>query len=103
MSPSRRIALAGLLGFSVGVIPFQCMGFPIYKGKPCCIQFQAIMGRIKVRLATWKSSLLSIMGWVQLVKSIIHRMLVYSFHIYLWLVELLNLLDCWIKNFNLEQ
>jgi hypothetical protein len=39
------------------------------------------------------------MGRVQLVKSIIHGMLVYSFHVYLWPRRLLRLLDSWIKNF----
>jgi len=36
---------------------------------------------------------------VQLVKSIVHGMLVYSFHIYRWLARLLHMLDRWIKNF----
>lgn len=39
------------------------------------------------------------MGRVQLVKSIVHGMLVYSFHIYLWPKQLLRLLDSWIRNF----
>lgn len=38
------------------------------------------------------------MGMVQLVKSIVHGMLVYCFHIYRWPISLLNLLDFWIKN-----
>jgi len=44
-----------------------------------------------------KGRILSIMGRVQLVKSIIHGMLVYSFHVYLWPRRLLRLLDSWIK------
>ena len=32
-------------------------------------------------------------------KCIVHGMLVYSFHIYCWLISLLNLLDRYIKNF----
>jgi len=39
------------------------------------------------------------MGRVQLVKSIVHGMLVYSFHIYRWPIRLLKMLDRWIKNF----
>jgi len=42
-----------------------------------------ITDRIKTKLSTWKGTSLSIMGRVQLVKSIIHGMLVYSFHVYL--------------------
>jgi hypothetical protein len=39
------------------------------------------------------------MGRVQLVKSIIHGMLVYSFHVYLWPHSLLKKLEKWIRNF----
>jgi hypothetical protein len=37
---------------------------------------------------------------VQLVKLIIHDLLVYSFHVYRWLIKLLSMLDRWIKNFD---
>ena len=63
------------------------------------MHFRMVTDKIKNKLATWKGSTLSIMGRVQLVKSIIHGMLVYSFHVYLWPCRLLRLLDTWIKNF----
>jgi len=99
MTGTRRNMLAQLSGFSVGTIPFQYLGCPIFQGKPKRIHFQHIVDRIKVKLATWKEVLLSIMGRVQLVKSIIHGMLVYSFHIYRWPIRLLKMLDRWIKKF----
>jgi len=99
MTIARRNMLAHLSGFTVGTIPFQYLGYPIFQGKPKCTYFQSIVDRIKVKLTTWKGVLLSIMGRVQLVKSIVHGMLVYSFHIYRWPVRLLKLLDRWIKNF----
>jgi len=37
------------------------------------------------------------MGRVQLVKSIIHGMLAYSFHVYVWPRKLVRMLDRWIK------
>jgi len=85
--------------FLVGSLPFQYLGCPIFQGKPKCVHFQPIVDRIKVKLATWKGVLLSIMGRVQLVKSIVHGMLVYSFHIYRWPIRLLKILDRWIKKF----
>ncbi|PNX62037.1 putative reverse transcriptase, partial [Trifolium pratense] len=39
------------------------------------------------------------MGRVQLVKAVIHGMMVYSFHIYAWPKTLLKKLDRWIRNF----
>lgn len=71
----------------------------MFRGKPRRNHLLPIVDRIKTKLASWKGSLLSIMGRVQLVKSIILSMLVYSFHIYAWPMNLLNLLDRWIRNF----
>ncbi|XP_045822398.1 uncharacterized protein LOC123915305 [Trifolium pratense] len=51
------------------------------------------------KLASWKGALLSIMGRVQLVRAIIHGMLIYSFHIYAWPQMLLKKIDRWIRNF----
>ncbi|CAJ2648242.1 unnamed protein product [Trifolium pratense] len=72
--------------------PFRSLisDVPIFVGKPKAIQFQAMAGRIKVKLATWKGSLLSIMGRVQLVRSVIHGMLVSSFHVYRWSKNMLK-------------
>jgi hypothetical protein len=82
VSPTRLNVITAMLGFSMGSIPFMYLGCPIFEGKPKVIHFQAIADRIKVKFSTWKGSLLSIMGRVHLVNSIIHGMLVYS--IYLW-------------------
>lgn len=81
-SQSRRLGLlADILGFHSGQLPFTYLGVPIFRGRPRKSHLQPIADRIKAKLASWKGSLLSIMGRVQLVKSIIHGMLIYSFHI----------------------
>jgi hypothetical protein len=72
MTIARRNMIAHLSGFTFGSIPFQYLGCPIFQGKPKCIYFQHIIDRIKVKLATWKGVLLSIMGMIQLVKFIVH-------------------------------
>jgi len=99
MTTSRSQMIAGMLGFSAGTIPFTYLGCPIFKSKPKGIYFQSIVDRIKVKIATWKGTMLTIMGRVQLIKSIIHGMLVYSIHIYMWPKRLLHQLDTWIKKF----
>jgi hypothetical protein len=95
----ENLVITNLLGFTAGTIPFTYLGCPIFVGKPRAIQFQAMADRIKVKLATWKGSLLSIMGRVQLVRSVIHGMLVYSFHVYWWPNNMLKNRDAWICNF----
>lgn len=99
MNGARVIMLAGLLGFTVGTIPFNYLGYPIFKGKPKTPYFHGISDKIEAIMSTWKGTVLSIMGRIQLVKSIIHGMLVYSFHVYMWPHRLLRLLDSCIKNF----
>jgi len=99
MTGSRVQMISSLLGFNVGSLPFTYLGCPIFRGKPKVSHFQIITDKIKTKLSTWKATSLSIMGRVQLVKSIIHGMLVYSFHVYLWPRRLLRSLGTWIKIF----
>jgi hypothetical protein len=99
MAHAREKMLADLLGFGASSIPFTYIGCPIFKGKPNFAYFLVITGKIKMKLEIWKGTILSIMDRVQLVKSIIHGMLVYSFHVYMWPSHLLKQLDTWIKNY----
>jgi len=64
-----------------------------FTGKPKVDHYQMITDSLKAKLSTWKGSVLSVMGRVQLVKSIIHGMLVYFFHVYMWPWRLFRLLD----------
>jgi len=99
MSVTRKNMISNLLGFNVGYVPFLYLDCPIFQGKLKVMHFRMVTDKIKNKLTTWKGNILSIMGMVQLVKSIIHRMLVYSFHVYFWPRRLLRLLDSWIKKF----
>ncbi|CAI8592772.1 unnamed protein product [Vicia faba] len=84
ISPMRSSYLASSIGFSEGSLPFQYLGVPIFKGKPKVIHLHPIVDRIKEKLATWKASLLSMAGRVQIIKSIIHGILTYNLLIYSW-------------------
>lgn len=83
----------------MGWLPFIYLGVRIFKGKPRRTYLQPIADRIKVKLSSWKGSLLSVMGRIQLVKSVIHGMLFNSFHVYAWPVSLLKTVDTWLRNF----
>jgi hypothetical protein len=87
------------IGFNIGSFPFMYLGIPIFKGKPKVSYLQPVADKIKAKLASWKASLLSIAGRVQLVKSVIQGMLVYSISIYSWPISLLKGLERWIKKF----
>ena len=98
ISPSRVLNIADRLGFRLGSLPFTYLGAPIFKGKPKEIHLQPIADKIKLKLSTWKASLLSMAGRVQLVKSVIQVMLIHTISIYSWPVSLLNDLEKCIRN-----
>ncbi|GAU31405.1 hypothetical protein TSUD_370540 [Trifolium subterraneum] len=75
ITPRRLALIVQLLNFSIGVLPFNYLGVPIFKGKPRVCHLQPIADKIKLKLSSWKASLLSIAGRVQLVRSVVHSML----------------------------
>lgn len=90
--------ISATLGFAVGKLPFIYLGLSLFKGKPKKCHLLPIVARVKLKLSSWKGSLLSSMGGTQLVKYVVHSMLIYSFHIYEWPASLLKSIDIWIKN-----
>jgi len=99
ITPNRLHDIVNLLSFSIGSIPFTYLGAPIFKGKPKPIYFKGIADKIKLKLASWKASLLSVAGRVQLVKSAVQGMLVHTISIYSWPTSLLREIEKWIRNF----
>lgn len=99
VSARRKHAIADFLGFKAGSLPFTYLGIPIFKGKPKKQHLMPTADRIKSKLASWKSSLLSMAGRVQMVKSVIHSMLNHSFLVYAWHVSLIKEVNEWIMNF----
>jgi len=97
ISQARLNNIVNLLGFEIGSLPFIYLGVPIFKGRPKAIHLQPIADKIKSKLSAWKTSLLSIAGRLQLVKSVIYSMLTHSMSIYSWPVSLLKDIEKWIK------
>jgi hypothetical protein len=58
-----------------------------------------IADKIKAKLSAWKAFLLFVAGRVQLVKSVIHSMLIYNISIYSWPVSILKSIELWTRNF----
>jgi len=72
---------------------------PIFKGKPKVSHLQPVADKIKAKLSAWKASLLSMAGRVQLVRSIIQSMLIYSISIYSWPMSLIKEVEKHMRNF----
>ncbi|MCH83158.1 RNA-directed DNA polymerase (Reverse transcriptase), partial [Trifolium medium] len=89
MNSTRLQNIANRIGFNIGVTPFLYLGVPIFRGKPKASHLRPIADKVKIKLSAWKASLLSLAGRVQLIKSVIHGMLMHTFLIYSW--PMLNL------------
>jgi hypothetical protein len=59
ISPRRLELIVQVLNFNIGTLPFNYLGVPIFKGKPKSSHLQPIADRVKLKLAAWKASLLS--------------------------------------------
>ncbi|MCH91212.1 RNA-directed DNA polymerase (Reverse transcriptase), partial [Trifolium medium] len=99
ISQSRLNNIVNSIGFNVGSFPFNYLGVPTFKGKPKARFFYPIANKIKNKLSAWKTSLLSIVGMVQLVKSLIQSMTIYNISIYSWPTSILKSIKAWIRNF----
>jgi hypothetical protein len=98
ISQARLINIVTVFGFKVGS-PFNYLGVPIFKGRPKARYFYQIADKIKNKLSAWKASLLSIAGRVQLVKSVVQSMAIYSITIYSWPIYILKSIETWTRNF----
>ncbi|CAK8561876.1 unnamed protein product [Lathyrus sativus] len=73
MSSSRLNILTGLSGFKKGSSLFLYLGVPIFKGKLKAVHLCSIVDKVINKLASWKGSLLSFAGRLELVKSVIQN------------------------------
>ncbi|CAA7397126.1 unnamed protein product [Spirodela intermedia] len=68
----RRIQ--GLIGFSRGHLPFDYLGCPIFLGRRRIHYFDALVGKLRKKLAGWKIQLLSPGGRIQLIRHVLMSM-----------------------------
>jgi hypothetical protein len=96
ITQGRLNLIMNLLNFKLGSLPFTYLGVPIFKGKPKAIWLQPIADKIHSKLSTWKASLLTMAGRVQLVRAVIQSMLT-SITLYSWPTSLLKELEKNVK------
>jgi len=75
------------------------LGVPIFKGKPKVRHLQPVADKIMMKLSTWKASLLTMAGRVQLARSVIQSMMMYTISLYSWPVSLIKQVEKSVRNF----
>ncbi|XP_058776557.1 uncharacterized protein LOC131650867 [Vicia villosa] len=99
MSTARHQSLEDLLGFSIAFPPFIYLGAPIFVGRLKASHFQFMADKIRMKLGAWKASLLSMAGRVQLVKAVIHSMMIHCMTVYNWPASIIKYIEKWMRNF----
>ncbi|CAA7390411.1 unnamed protein product [Spirodela intermedia] len=78
----RRIQ--GLTGFSHGHLPFEYLGCLIFLGRRCIHYFDALVGKLRKKLAGWKLQLLSPGGRIQLIHHVLMSMPLHLLAVHEW-------------------
>ncbi|XP_026397126.1 uncharacterized protein LOC113291852 [Papaver somniferum] len=95
----RASIIAASYDIRMGTLPFRYLGVPIFQGKPKKSHLNGIMDIIKLKFAAWKCKSLSMMGRVEIVKTVIFSSALYSFHVYMCPSSCIQILEQWIRNF----
>ncbi|XP_042484267.1 uncharacterized protein LOC122064605 [Macadamia integrifolia] len=99
MSLDRKQHISDTLGISICKFPTKYLGVKIFKGRVTREPLLPVMDKIKGRMAGWKGKLLSMVGRVELVRSVISDMPFHNFSVYWWPSSLLNIMERWMQNF----
>lgn len=82
--------LATTMHCTAGTLPLVYLGVPISGGRPRRQDWETLIGKIRNRLATWKSKLLSLGGRLTLLNSVLFAIPTYWMSIFK--------LPCWVVN-----
>lgn len=99
MNSHRLNLIATKLVFWIGHLLFLYSGAPIFKGRQKKVHFKSIIDKLKERLASLKSSLLSIVVRLLMFKFVLQGMLMHTLLVYSWPNSLLKDTARWCRNF----
>lgn len=94
MSHDRHLFLAYLYGFNIAHPPFIYLSVQIFRGRYKAKHLRHIADKV----ASWKTSLLSMAGRLKLIMPVAYSMLKYSIQIYDWSVKHIKNLERWFKH-----
>ncbi|XP_042484544.1 uncharacterized protein LOC122064826 [Macadamia integrifolia] len=99
VAPHRKQYISSLLGIKSERLPTKYLGVEIFKGRVRGSHLLPLLDKIKSKLAGWKGKLLSMVGRVELVRSVISSIPVHNFAVYWWPDHSIKLVERWMRNF----
>lgn len=77
-TPARASIVSLATGFHRSTLPLQYLGAPLFKGAPKSAYFQALVDKVRKKLASWKTNLLSKGGKITLLQSVLSSIPIYT-------------------------
>ncbi|XP_042479863.1 uncharacterized protein LOC122060837 [Macadamia integrifolia] len=99
ITSGRRHKIKEILNILICDFPTRYLGVDIFRG---CVKKERILplvDKCKSRLVGWKGRLLSFVGRVELVKTVMSSIPLHNFSVYLWPSSSISLMERWIKIF----
>ncbi|GAA0157176.1 hypothetical protein LIER_38412 [Lithospermum erythrorhizon] len=76
-SRSRGAIVQKATGFKRSEAPFTYLGIPIYKGKKQCFLFDDLLEKLRGKIASWSSNLMSFGGRITVLQSVLNTIPLY--------------------------
>ncbi|XP_043687690.1 uncharacterized protein LOC122638905 [Telopea speciosissima] len=99
ISPSRSRRISDLLKVPLCSLPTNYQGVEIFRGRVTKDKVMPLVDKFKKRLSGWKGKLLSLVGRVELERSVMLSVPVHNFSIYWWPSSCISIMEKWIRNF----
>ncbi|XP_057808818.1 uncharacterized protein LOC131023288 [Salvia miltiorrhiza] len=99
VTSNMRVGIKRELGFSLGTLPVNYLGVPLFTGRIRASYLAAIHDKIVNKFSRWKGMHLSMAGCICLVRSVIQSSVTHSMMIYRWPKSLIHNLDKCCRNF----
>jgi len=77
-TPARASIVSLATGFHRSTLPLQYLGAPLFKGAPKSAYLQALVDKVRKKLASWKTNLLSKGGKITLLQSVLSSIPIYT-------------------------
>ncbi|GJZ59364.1 RNA-directed DNA polymerase, eukaryota, reverse transcriptase zinc-binding domain protein [Tanacetum coccineum] len=99
MSISHLIYADDDIGCGAAIFPMKYLGVPVRYNMARCSNWSAIVQKFSSKLALWKARLLSVSGWLSLIKSVLGHRPTYYMSIYMMPISIQKKLESMRNNF----
>lgn len=98
-NPETKFEISAIMGFQVQILPVKYLGLSLFSNRLTCMECQPLVDKVRVKLAGWKSHLLSFTSTLNLIKFTINALHLFWASSFLIPQSCLEELDRIVRNF----